>query len=48
MEKEKLLQVYNTLQQIEIKGFDNIDKMFGVLYLIREELTNTQQDDIQE
>ena len=43
MQKEVLLQIYNTLQQIEVKGFDNIDKMFGVMYTIRECLAKEEE-----
>lgn len=47
-DRELLIQIYNTLQSVEIKGFDNIDKMFGLMYTIREQLKNNQESNIEE
>lgn len=46
MNKELLIQIYNTLNQIEVKGFDNIDKMFGVLYALQREINSEEKPNI--
>lgn len=38
MNKETLAQIYNALNQIEVKGFENMNRLFGVMLLIRQEL----------
>lgn len=40
MNNEQLVQIYNTLNQIEVKGYENINRMFGVLLTIQECLNN--------
>lgn len=38
MNKEFLVQIYNTLDGIEVKGFENVNRLFGVMFAIRQEL----------
>lgn len=38
MDTEKLIQIYNTLNQLEVKGYENVNKLFGVMFAIRQEI----------
>lgn len=48
MDKQTLVQIYNTLNEIEVKGFDNINRLFGALIAIRKELEQPEQEDLME
>lgn len=43
MTNEQLAQILATLDTIEIKGYDNINKMFGVMLTIKQEIEKRQQ-----
>lgn len=43
MNKQTLVQIYNSLNQIEVKGYENINRLFGVLYTIQNELTSEEE-----
>ena len=38
MNKETILQLLNTLNQIEIKGFQNVSYLCGVMNILQKEL----------
>lgn len=40
MSKEVIIQIINTLNLIEIKGFNNINYMCGVMNTLQKELNN--------
>lgn len=42
MNKEKLIQIYNTLNQVEVKGYDNINRLFGVLFALQQEISSEE------
>lgn len=35
---EKMQQILNTLNKIEVKGYENINNMFGVMITLQEEI----------
>lgn len=45
MDKQTLVQIYNALNEVEVKGFDNINRLFGVLFTIRKELEQPQEQE---
>lgn len=42
MSKEKLIQIYNTLNQIDVKGYDNINRLFGVMLALQQEINSEE------
>lgn len=43
MNKETVLQLLNTLNQIEVKGFQNINCMCGVMNVLKNELNKPDE-----
>lgn len=43
MSKEKMIQIYNSLNQIEVKGYDNINRLFGVLFTLQQEISSIEE-----
>lgn len=43
MSKETMIQVINTLNQIEVKGQQNLSYLLGVINLLQEEINKDQK-----
>lgn len=35
MDKETLIKIFNTLNELEVKGYDNMNRLFGVMHTIK-------------
>lgn len=44
MNKETVVQLLNTLNQIEVKGFQNVSYMCGVMNILKNELNKPTED----
>lgn len=42
--RQLILDVLSTLDKIEVKGYSNLNSMFGVMYTLRNELNKPQKD----
>lgn len=43
MSKETMIQILNTLNQIEVKGFQNVNYMCGVMNILQKELNKSDE-----
>lgn len=41
MDKELLIQIYNTLNTVEVKGYDNINKLLGVMMALQKKINES-------
>lgn len=48
MDRETLVQLYNTLNEIEVKGYENVNRLFGVLFTMRQVLEQPVQKPMQQ
>lgn len=47
MDKQTLAQIYGMLNEIEVKGMENVNRLFSVLYVIRGALEEQPQAQVQ-
>ncbi len=42
MQKDVIMAIINTLNQVEVKGYQNMDKIIGVINVLSDELSRLE------